>query len=59
MVAEDGEQALGVLAQLCAGRTGTCPVLVLLDLHMPRRNNLEFREAYQVRPRPYRSPSSP
>ena len=50
LVAEDGEHALAVLAQLCAEREEACPVLVLLDLQMPRMNGIEFLEAYQVRP---------
>jgi len=47
LVAENGEQALRTLTQVCqASEHSTCPRLILLDMNMPVLNGLGFLEAY-------------
>lgn len=51
LVAENGEQALTLLAHACLPPdTATCPALVLLDLNMPVMSGIGFLEAYQPVP---------
>ncbi|MGI4832575.1 MAG: response regulator [Janthinobacterium lividum] len=51
LVAENGEQALTLLAQACLSPDpATCPALVLLDLNMPVMNGVDFLAAYQPAP---------
>ncbi|MFD1872657.1 response regulator [Hymenobacter bucti] len=51
LVAENGEQALRTLDQLCtAPANPTCPRLILLDMNMPVLNGLAFLEAYVQMP---------
>lgn len=45
LVAENGADALALLAQSAAPHAA-CPVLVLLDVHMPVMGGIEFLEAY-------------
>lgn len=50
LVAQNGQQALEVLASECPPAGSACPVLVLLDIHMPVMNGVEFLEAYHPVP---------
>jgi CheY-like chemotaxis protein len=51
LVAHNGVEALQTLAQTCAEADPSAePILVLLDLHMPVMNGLQFLEAYQQHP---------
>ena len=51
LIAENGEQALNLLAHTCLPpETATCPALVLLDLNMPVMSGIGFLEAYQPAP---------
>lgn len=48
LVAEDGAQALRLLASTCLSPAqAPCPELILLDLNMPVLNGIEFLHAYQ------------
>ncbi|RZK54300.1 MAG: response regulator [Hymenobacter sp.] len=49
LVAENGADALSLLAEH-APPDGACPALVLLDVHMPVMDGIEFLEAYMVPP---------
>ncbi len=51
LVAENGADALALLAQHAAS-DGTCPALVLLDVHMPVMDGIDFLEAYVQPPAP-------
>jgi CheY-like chemotaxis protein len=56
LVAENGEQALRMLAQTCSESVDpTCPQLILLDMNMPVLNGLAFLEAYVQLPLSYQS----
>ena len=48
--ANDGVQALAVLASLAADAHPTSPVLVLLDVKMPGMDGMAFVDAYQQLP---------
>ncbi|GAA4054879.1 hypothetical protein GCM10022409_47510 [Hymenobacter glaciei] len=48
--ANDGEQALAVLEQLALDAHPSSPVLVLLDVRMPRMDGMAFVDAYQQLP---------
>lgn len=50
LVAQDGREALDLLAQQCQPLTATCPRLILLDVNMPGMNGIQFLEAYQESP---------
>jgi CheY-like chemotaxis protein len=51
LLAENGEQALRTLAQMCsAAASPTCPRLILLDMNMPVLNGIGFLEAYAQLP---------
>lgn len=49
-VAENGHEALVLLAQTCLADAATCPQLILLDMNMPVMNGRKFLEAYQHLP---------
>ncbi|RYY21648.1 MAG: response regulator [Cytophagaceae bacterium] len=51
LVAENGADALALLAQNPAPGDA-CPALVLLDVHMPVMDGIEFLEAYVQPPTP-------
>ena len=51
LVAENGADALALLAQNPAPNEA-CPALVLLDVHMPVMDGIEFLEAYIQPPSP-------
>ena len=51
LVAENGADALALLAEYAAP-DGVCPALVLLDVHMPVMDGIEFLEAYIQPPSP-------
>jgi CheY-like chemotaxis protein len=51
LVAENGADALALLAEY-APPDGVCPALVLLDVHMPVMDGIEFLEAYIQPPSP-------
>ncbi len=48
--ANDGEQAFAALEQLALDANPTSPVLVLLDVKMPRMDGMAFVDAYQQLP---------
>ncbi len=48
--ANDGVQALAALEQLASDANPTSPVLVLLDVKMPRMDGMAFVDAYQQLP---------
>lgn len=51
LVAENGEQSLRTLDQICsAPASAVCPRLILLDMNMPVLNGLAFLEAYVQMP---------
>jgi CheY-like chemotaxis protein len=51
LVAENGADALAMLAEN-APPDNACPALVLLDVHMPVMDGIEFLEAYMQPPSP-------
>jgi CheY-like chemotaxis protein len=51
LVAENGSDALALLAENSPPHAA-CPALVLLDVHMPVMDGIEFLEAYAQPPNP-------
>jgi CheY-like chemotaxis protein len=50
LVAQNGQEALALLARYCDSPITECPVLVLLDIHMPVMGGIDFLAAYQPQP---------
>jgi CheY-like chemotaxis protein len=50
LIAQNGQEALDLLANHCGPSTVTCPALVLLDIHMPVMGGIDFLAAYQPQP---------
>ncbi|HET9506226.1 MAG TPA: response regulator [Hymenobacter sp.] len=50
LVAENGAEALILLADTQADKAAACPDLVLLDVHMPVMDGIDFLEAYMQPP---------
>jgi CheY-like chemotaxis protein len=50
LAAHDGVEALAALEQLAVNARPTSPVLVLLDVKMPRMDGMAFVDAYQQLP---------
>jgi CheY-like chemotaxis protein len=50
LIAQNGQEALALLANHCGPFAATCPALVLLDIHMPVMGGIDFLAAYQPQP---------